>query len=206
MRPILLLTAALAAAVAGCGSSPRPAASHNATPTASATATPAKVKHGGSHRTDSDGDGIPDAITVRGKAGDTFALQGSGLHDNVSDHTKTRIRVTLQGVRGPFKDTSIPAGQKVIGVELRFHNVGKLRYEDAQPHGQLTLRGGESGKQLILIPLGGTNPCDTPSVKLKTGQSRTACLAFEIPKAGRPQAFEYVSDDGYGDTGLWSLR
>jgi Serpin (serine protease inhibitor) len=58
----------------------------------------------------------------------------------------------------------------------------------------------------ILIPLGGTNPCDTPSVKLKTGQSRTACLAFEIPKAGRPQAFEYVSDDGYGDTGLWSLR
>jgi hypothetical protein len=109
-------------------------------------------------------------------------------------------------VRGPFKDASIPAGQQLIGVELRFQNVGRLRYEDAQPHGQLTLAGGESGKQLLLIPLGGANPCHTPSVKLKTGQSKTACLAFQVPKAEKPQAFEYVTDDGYGDTGLWSLR
>jgi hypothetical protein len=205
MRLILLAVAAVA--VAACGSSPHRTAA-TATPTAkvTATATPAKVRHGGTHRTDSDGDGIPDAITVKGAVGDTVALQGSGLHHNLSNHTKTKIRVTLQSVRGPFKDSSIPAGQKLIGVELRFANVGRLRYEDAQPHGRLTLKGGESGKQLILIPLGGANPCDTPSVKLRTGQSKTACLAFEIPKASRPQAFEYVTDSGYGDTGLWSLK
>ncbi len=211
MRPILLAVAALI--VAGCGSTPdRLVATASSTPTptptatATATATPAKAKHGAAHRTDSDGDGIPDAITVKGKTGDTFALQGSGLHDNLNDHTKTRIRVTLQGVRGPFTGFDVPASQKLIGVVLRFTDVGKLRYDDAQPHGQLTLKGGESGKQTALISGSGANPCDDPSLKLRTGQSKTACLAFAIPKTGKPQAFEYVTDDGYGDTGLWSLR
>jgi hypothetical protein len=207
MRPILL-AAALAAAVAGCGSAHRPRPGDISPPGPAPSPTPtAQARHGGQHRTDNDGDGIPDAITVKAKVGGTVALQGSGLHPHdLNDHTKTRIRVTLRRVRGPFPDSSIPAGKQLIGVELRFRNVGKLRYEDPQPHGHLTLAGGKAGKQLLLIPIGGANPCDTPSLKLKTGQSKTACLAFEIPKARRPRAFRYVTDFGYGDAGVWSLK
>src|ERR1700759_4215780 len=106
MRPLPLTAVALAALVAGCGAAHRarpgdispPGPAPSPAPTATATPTPAKVGPGGGGRTDSDGDGIPDAITVRGRVGDTFALQGSGLHDNLSNHTKTRIRVTLQAV------------------------------------------------------------------------------------------------------------
>jgi hypothetical protein len=209
LKPTLLLALlGLPVAVAACGGSggPERAAAATPRPTATAAAAASSVVKGHGQRRDSDGDGIPDAITVKGARGDTLALQGSGLNDDVNDHRKTRIRVTLQRVSGPIKGFDVPAGRELIGVVLRFRNVGRLRYDDAQPNGQLTFRGGESGKQTSLIPIGGKNPCDDPSLKLRTGQSKTACLAFEVPRSGRPMAFEYTADDGYGDTGLWSLR
>jgi hypothetical protein len=206
LKPALLLAIlGLPVALAACGGSGRPeqAAAASPCPTATATST---VVSGHGHRRDSDGDGIPDAITVKGARGDTLTLDGSGLNDDVNDHRKTRIRVTLQRLSGPIKGFDVPAGRELIGVVLRFANVGRLRYDDAQPNGQLTVRGGEAGKQTSLIPIGGKNPCDDPSLKLSTGQSRTACLAFEIPRSAKPMAFEYVADAGYGDTGLWSLH
>jgi hypothetical protein len=207
MKPALLFAFLVpAVAAAACGGSGGSAPAAATSPRPAATATPAGVVKGSEHRRDSDGDGIPDAITVKGARGDTLVLDGSGLHDDVNDHRKTRIRITLQRLRGPIEGFDVPAGRELIGVVLRFENAGRLRYDDAQPQGQLTVRGGESGKQTSLIPIGGRNPCDDPSLKLTTGQSRTACLAFEIPRAGKPMAFEYVADDGYGDTGLWSLH
>jgi hypothetical protein len=43
-------------------------------------------------------------------------------------------------------------------------------------------------------------------VKIKAGQTKSTCIAFEVPKADKPQSFQYVSDSGFGDTGLWALR
>src|SRR5438874_178563 len=82
-------------------------------------------------------------------------------------HRQTRIRVTVKAVRGPFGGFQVPAGRKLIGVDLTYENLGRLRYDDAQPHGQLTVSGGESGKQTSLIPIGGRNPCENPSLKLR---------------------------------------
>ena len=65
---------------------------------------------------------------------------------------------------------------------------------------------GESGKQTSLIPFGQANPCDNPSLKLKSGQSRSVCIAFEVPKADKPRTFEFGTDSGFGDTGLWKLK
>jgi hypothetical protein len=207
LKPALLLAfLGPAVALAACGGSGGSAPAAAASPRPAATVTATAAVKGSEHRRDSDGDGIPDAITVKGARGDTLVLQGSGLNDDVNDHRQTRIRVTLQRLRGPIKGFDVPAGRELIGVVLRFENAGRLRYDDAQPQGQLTLRGGESGKQTSLIPIGGSNPCDDPSLKLGTGQSKTACIAFEVPRPGKPMTFEYVADDGYGDTGLWSLR
>jgi hypothetical protein len=206
-----LSLAALAVVAAGCGSSDseysKPIGA-KAAAKATATASPAKTgkTKKAAARPDSDGNGIPDVMTIKGAVGDTLALEGSGLNDDVNDHRKTKIRVTLKALKGPFTGFDIPAGRKLVGVELRFTNTGKLRYDDALPQGQLTLKGGETGKQTGLIPLSGKNPCDNPSLKLKTGQSKSVCIAFEIPKKGKAQAFQYVTDHGYGDTGLWKLR
>jgi hypothetical protein len=204
-RPLTLLALlATGAALTACGSGEKPArASATSSPVPKPADPPAKQ---GPKSVDTDGDGIADPVTVKGRVGDTLILDGSGLNDDPADHRKTRIKVTLQGLRGPFPGFDVAKGRELIGVELRFTNLGRLRYDDAQPHGQLTVAGGESGKQTNLIPLGGTNPCVNPSLKLRKGQSKSACLAFDVPKADKPKAIEYVSDDGYGDTGLWRLH
>ncbi len=197
----------LAALLAACGSTTdKPAAATTTITAAKATATATAKTVKGPKRSDADNDGIPDPVTVKGKLGDKLALAGSGLNDkDLNDHTKTQIRITLQSMRGPFKGYDVAANRKLIGVVLKIANVGKLLYDDPRPDGTLTLAGGETGKQTSLIQLSGKNPCNDPSVKLKTGQSRSVCIAFEVPKTGKPQAFQYVSDAGYGDTGLWSL-
>jgi hypothetical protein len=195
------ITAALtalgvAAAVAGCGggggtaSSPSPSSSANA---AKSSSQPPASDHNG-------------PTTVKGALGDTLALQGSGLHDNPNDHTKAKLRVTLKAVRGPFKHYNIPANQQLVGVALRFANVGTVRYDNALPQGKLMLAGGATGKQTTLIPLSGKNPCDDVSLKLGAGQAKNVCIAFQIPKSAKPESFQYVADYGYGDKGVWTLR
>ena len=31
------------------------------------------------------------------------------------------------------------------------------------------------------------------------------CIAFEVPKSGKLEAFQYITDSGFGDTGLWAF-
>jgi hypothetical protein len=202
-----------AAALAGCGSgsssskdaaigpAPTKAAAATTTPSPTATAT-ATATAAAKTETPSSGD----PTTHKAKLGATLTLSGSGLHDDVNDHRKTLIKVTLKDQRGPFQGFDLPANRKLIGVDLHFVNIGKLRYDDALPSGTLTLSGGETGKPTQLIPGSGANPCPTPSLKLKTGQSKDVCVAFEVPKSAKPIAYQYVTDSGYGDTGLWKLK
>jgi hypothetical protein len=195
----------LAAVLAACGSDNSEYETPAKSPAPEATAAAVKDVAGKRARPDADGNGVPDVITVKGKLGDRLELQGSGLNDDVNDHAKTDIRVTLKAMRGPFKGYDVAVDRKIVGLELRFTNAGKLEYNDPQPDGTLSVAGGETGKQTNLITLGGKEPCQNNSVKLKPGQSRDTCIAFEVPKRGKLEAFQYITDSGFGDTGLWSL-
>jgi hypothetical protein len=205
-KVVTIGTALLALLLAACGGSESyseepgtAAAVKTSTPAATATP-PAKTAK---RRPDADGDGIPDAVTLKGRLGDTLTLEGAGLN---ADHQKSKIRVTLQGMKGPFQGFKVASDRQLIGVVLKVKNVGKLKYDDPLPGGKLTGASGESGKQTSLIPFGGTNPCDNPSLKLTTGQSKSVCIAFEVPKADKPRTFEFGTDSGFGDTGLWKLK
>lgn len=147
-----------------------------------------------------------DAITVRGRKGDTLALLGQ-YATSVAGTPKARVevKVTLKGVRGPFTGFNLAAGHKLIGFDVRITNVGDKMFDDPQPNGTLILIGGENGKPTNLITAGGTNPCPNPSLKLKKGQSAIACMAFDVPKNAKLQTFQYATDSGFGDTGLWRL-
>jgi hypothetical protein len=199
----LLATVGLALVLAGCGSaSEEPSSSGDGDKAAAATpaATEAEVK-------DADNDGIEDPVTVKGAVGDTLELNGSGLgNKDSSDHTKTKIKVTLRGIKGPFKGYEIASNKKLIGLQFRFVNTGELVYDNPLPNGKLKLAGGGSGKQTTLIQINGSkNPCVNPRLKLKAGGSKNVCIAFEVPKKGKLDTFEYVADSGYGDTAQWAL-
>jgi hypothetical protein len=203
----LLSLLALLALVAGCGSSTtEDQASSGSAPskTAEATATTSKADI-----KDDDGDGIADPVTVKGGVGDTLELNGSGLgNKDPSDHTKTKITVTLSKIKGPFKGYDIKSNRKLIGLQLKFKNTGELVYDNPLPNGKLKLVGGGSGsgKQTSLIQIDGSkDPCVNPRLKLKAGKSKSVCIAFEVPKKGKLDTFEYTSDSGYGDTAQWTL-
>jgi len=193
----LLSLLALLALLAGCGSS-------SEEPTAASGgggATEAKEV------SDDDGDGIEDPVTVKGALGDTLELNGSGLgNKDPSDHTKTKIKVTLSKVKGPFKGYQIASNRKLIGLQFKFVNTGELVYDNPLPNGKLKLAAGGSGKQTNLIQIDGSkDPCQNPRLKLKPGQSKSVCSAFEVPKKGKLDTFSYTADSGYGDTAQWSL-
>jgi hypothetical protein len=138
--------------------------------------------------------------TLKGRLGETLALHGASFNKG------GQVRVTVKGTRGPFKGYGVPAGRTLIGVVLRLSNAGTARYEDPLPSGELTVAGGRKGKQTNLIQLDGSkNPCKNPSLKLDTGESRSVCLAFEVPKRAKPESFSFATDSGYGDTGVWAF-
>jgi hypothetical protein len=197
---------ALAALLGGCGSTRTVTITQQVT--ATATAPPAAIAAApattAASTTPSAGSGQP--ATVRGHTGNTLTLGGAGLNSDPDNHARTRIELTVTGVSGPFKGYDTAPGRELIGVRMRFYNLGRLHYDDPQPDGTLVLATGETGKQTSLIPLQGKNPCSDATLKLKQGESKDVCIAYDIPKGQKPETFEYVTDDGYGDTGLWTLR
>jgi len=227
MRSTSLSFAAVAVlALAGCGGDSNgdkeAADSAAATPTAAATATPAPTATAtaeASATAEATATAAPteessaadesrkDEITVRGRKGDTLTLLGQySTTIDGKPEARERVKVTLLRIRGPFSGFTLAEGHKLIGLDLRVTNVGKKRFDDPLPGGTLILVGGENGKQTNLISGTNANPCDNPSLKLKQGESKTVCIAFDVEKAAKLQTFQYAVDSGYGDTALWRLR
>lgn len=209
-----LVLAGPGALTAGCGGDGKdggsPAASTQATSRQAAattaarttTTTAARPSPASTDRPDTNGDGSPDVQTFRGRPGDSFTLVGQPGYKKPS---KEAVRVTVLGVTGPISGYNLDPGRQLVGIRVRFEGVGTKVYDDPQPNGQLTVTGGETGKQTSLITGSGKNPCDDPSLKLHRGDSVISCLAFDIPKSARPQVFEYAASSGYGDTGIWKF-
>ncbi len=195
----LCCLAAAGVLIAGCGGSTKTITQTSAVSVSATVAAPAPTT-----TSSSSSSGSSDPVTVKGSTGDTLTLQGAGLGSN-GPTTKSKLQVTLTGMRGPFAGFDIAAGKKLIGFDLKIVNVGSVKYSDPLPGGTLTLVGGGTGKSTSLIAVGGKNPCDNPRVNLSPAQSKSVCLAFEVPTSAKPEALQYATDSGYGDTGLWRL-
>lgn len=212
--PNVVAVLGLAALLGGCGGSSssgtttttaKPTAATTAAPATTTTTTTQAAATTPASTTTADAT-RKDAITVRGRTGDTLTLIGQyATTVQGTPKRRVKVKVTALGVRGPFSGFDLPKGHKLIGIDLRVTNVGDIRYEDALPSGTLILAGGENGKPTNLIS-SGQSPCDNPSLKLAPGQSKKVCAAFDVPTSAKLLTFQYEVDSGFGDTGLWRLR
>ena len=53
--------------------------------------------------------------TIKGAKGDALTLQGSGLNPDVNDFTRTKVKVTLKGTKGPIKGFKISVQEQADG-------------------------------------------------------------------------------------------
>jgi hypothetical protein len=212
----LVTIGGLAALIGGCGGSSKTTtvtvAAPDATPTTTVTtptttvATPTTPDTTPTISTPSADSKRQDPITVKGKTGDPLTLLGQ-YATSISGAVKPRVKVqvTLTKVVGPFGGYDLAKGHKLIGFELHVKNIGAKKFSDALPSGTLILVGGENGKQTNLITGSGKSPCDNPSLKLAQGEAKDVCVAFDVPKSAKLETFQFETDSGYGDTGLWRL-
>ncbi len=219
MRTVTVGGVSLLLLIAGCGGDTKtetttvaaPAATTEAapTPTTEAETTETTETSETSEPSTAGDDDLTrkEAITVRGRRGDGLTLLGQ-YATSISGKPKARVKVkvTLKTIRGPFPGFDLAKGRKLIGFDLKVTNTGTKRFDDALPSGMLILVGGENGKPTSLISGSAGNPCKNPSLKLRPGQSKEVCVAFEVPTKAKLQTLQYVVDSGYGDTALWRLR
>jgi hypothetical protein len=143
----------------------------------------------------------------KGKIGETFVLIGSEFaHVPSGKSTGPRDRISAQvtSIVDPITGYDIGKGNRLVGIRMTVRNVGKVKYVDFQPSGDLTLAGGGAGKAESLIS-SGPETCQDPSLKLKPGAGGQVCMAFEVPKRAKLQSFQYTSDIGDGQPGIWTL-
>ena len=93
-------------------------------------------------------------------------------------------------------------GMRVIGVNFTVKNVGKAKYDDS-PSAFVSTKDGQISGSLITS----SGPCNSPSdIKLTSGQSKTFCLPFQVPKNGRLTFIQYNVDSGYGTPAVFTVK
>jgi hypothetical protein len=157
------------------------------------------------------------SLSLTALAAATLAVPTIAVADSVIRARTSTSSVTLRGFEGLRMNVRIlrvfdpaeageldepPAGKRLVGVEIRLRNVGAKTYSDSPGNGADLVTGG--GKAIdATITTGGD--CDTAgSLRVPRGQTRTTCLAFDVPDGARLKYFEFTLNSGFANqTGQW---
>jgi len=126
---------------------------------------------------------VGSTITVKGQSNEVLAISIGKIND-------------------PVLEYGADPGMRVIGINITVKNVGKAKYDDS-PGAFVSTNDGQISASLITS----SGPCDSPAViKLASGQSKTFCLPFQVPKRGRLTFIQYNVDSGYGTPAVFAVK
>jgi Domain of unknown function (DUF4352) len=138
-------------------------------------------------------------------AGPSPAAAGATLVlDGVRDDE--RVEVTVLRILDPAHASGFlgaSKGKRLVGVELRLHNVGQSTYEDAPSNGARLVT--EDGVEVDASLFDEVHPA-LGSVGVAPGDTATGFVTFEVPKHRRATEFRFALDSGFGGPpGVWAI-
>ncbi len=142
----------------------------------------------------------PPVGTNQGRVGDPIRLAERQL--------ALRVRVTdiLDPLPVPAADVPLGKGARFVGVAVEITNVGKTVYDESPLGGSALLTRDGRETQPVGV-LGG--PCArgfASNVRVEPGQTRSGCVAFEVPRGGRLGSFRYaIGTTSADETGTWRI-
>ncbi|MET9611925.1 hypothetical protein [Kitasatospora indigofera] len=190
---------ALLTVVAGCSS-----AGHGgprAAPPASTTS--CQSPEAGPATSDLPAPSMPPATQVTA-LGEALSIKGEAPGEQV---TVTFLQV-VDPACAVGGSSSLLAGMKYVGLELRLTNSGRTQYSDAPSN--CTWGWTDSGRQVgsYVWPTISAGPAVAPhaDLELAPGQSATGYVVMEIPENPRLTRIDFTPDSGFAsETGEWKL-
>ncbi len=128
----------------------------------------------------------------------------------VSDSSGTKLQVAVEQVIDPASGadpyTNAAHGKRFVGIKLRIHNVAPQKYQNnANNETTLTL---SNGRRLAsdYNPLVGCGNFDNGQVVLNAGQTKTGCVAFQVPNGVHVTKVSYRNTVFPGTGAQWTSR
>jgi hypothetical protein len=116
--------------------------------------------------------------------------------------------VTVRRVSFPLRGSGalLPPGDQAAGVEVSVRNVGHGVYDSSSESDvSLHTTRGDAGPAFA-----STGPCATTEVdflkEVEPGESRTGCVAFDVPKGAKPATARFAPDGRRAAGTAWLVR
>lgn len=120
---------------------------------------------------------------------------------------KVRVRRLIDPLRGGGAAGAASPGARGIGVVIEVRNAGGGVY-DSSSKTDVTL-GARDGTPaaLLFVPGGGCATSERDFLKLVApGETRTGCVAFELPRSRRPAVVRFAPDGSARRAVRWVVR
>ena len=212
----LLGAIAVAALVAGCGSSdPAPSAA-TAPPTATPEPEPETEQHvfdkghsravreyyrhtGGDAQGNIEAEYHQPPKPATGGIGDTITLTGTSIG--------LRIRVTLTGLVDPATPPRPPrGGTRYVGAKRSLRNTGITKLEAPFTNASLSFRGGRRARLASGVKAGCSNGLHEV-VELDVSRRTRGCVLFQVPAGERPRQLQLALEQVPAEAGgRWHLK
>ncbi|MCX5213401.1 DUF4352 domain-containing protein [Kitasatospora sp. NBC_00240] len=206
VRAVSLLAGLTLATLAGCSAhsietEPASKASTAAGSTAPAGSTAASGS-AGLPSGPSGGNGGNGGTAARAQVGDTLELPGSA--------SGSRMAVTVTQVvdpAAPNDQFSTPrAGNRLVSVQFRLHNIGTAVYSDAPSNGAQVIDGQGQGFNADIFVTTQAGPPFPATVNVAPGDTALGFISFQLPAGSTLAKVQFTLDSGLADaTGQWRV-
>jgi Domain of unknown function (DUF4352) len=128
----------------------------------------------------------------------------------VADSSGTKLEVTVVRVIDPASGadpyTKAAKGKHFVAVQIKVHNVGRLKYQNNANNETTIVLANGSRVEADYNPLVQCGNFDNGQVVLAAGASKSGCVSFQLASGANVAKVEYRNTVFPGTGAVWTLR